>query len=109
MGVRLLKLVQKFVELQMSPLTLSIFVRVLQKCCNIAVTPRTEELLKLVIHLREELQCLANAAELEEQLRENTVPQIRELKALCTIIFTIGSYFFPQTASLEKLNLRWFL
>lgn len=92
----------------MSPLTLLIFVRVLQKFYN-AVTPRAEELLKLVTHLREELQCLANAAELEEQLHENTVPQIRELKAFCTIIFTIGSYFFPQTASLGKLNLRWLL
>ena len=68
-------------NLQMSPLTLSIFVPVLLKCCNIVVTPRTEELLKLVIHLREELQYLANAAELEEELHENTVPQIRELKA----------------------------
>lgn len=60
----------------MSPLILAIFVAATQKCHNIVVTTRTEELFKVILfYFREELQYLANAAELEEQLQGNTVSQ----------------------------------
>lgn len=85
----------------MSPLTFSIFVPAPQKCHNIVVTTRRELVKELVSYTQEELQYVANAAELEEQLHGNGVSQsLRKLKAFCTItawgnIFMIGSYFFP--------------
>lgn len=58
----------------MSPLILVIFVAATQRC--LAVTTRTEELFKVIVfYLRNELQYLANATELEEQLQGNTVSQ----------------------------------
>lgn len=102
MGIRLLKLVQNLAEIQMSPLSLSIFVPALLECYNIIVTPRRELVKEVFFYLKEELQYLANAAELEGQLHGNGVSQsLRKLKAFCTItawgnIFMIGSYFFPR-------------
>lgn len=51
----------------MCPLILAVFAAATQKCHNIVVTARTEELFKVVLFcLKEELQNLANAVELEE-------------------------------------------
>lgn len=60
----------------MSPLILAILVAATQKCHNVVVTTRTEELFKVVVsYLGEELQYLASAAELEEQRHGNIVSQ----------------------------------
>lgn len=53
----------------MSLLILVIFLAALQKCHNVVVTARTEELFKVaVFYFREELQYLLDAPELEDRV-----------------------------------------